>query len=42
MDMIYMTPDPYGRTFEEPIDLWKFNLSNYPTARLYLITREGS
>jgi hypothetical protein len=41
MDMINMSPDPYGRTFEEPLDLRKFNLSKHPTAGLRLITKDG-
>jgi len=41
MDMIYMSPDPYGRTFEEPLDLRKFDLSKHPTAGLCLITHDG-
>ena len=41
MDMIYMSPNPYGRTFEEPLDLWKFDLSKHPTAGLRLITHDG-
>ena len=41
MDMIYMSPDPYGRTFEEPLDLQKFDLFKHPTAGLCLITHIG-
>ena len=41
MDMIYMSPDPYGCTFEEPLDLQKFDLFKHPTAGLRLITHIG-
>jgi hypothetical protein len=41
MDMIYMSPDPYGCTFEEPLDLRKFDLSKHPTAGLRLIIHDG-
>ena len=41
MDMIYMSSDPYGRTFEEPLDLRKFDLSKHPTAGLRLNTKDG-
>ena len=41
MEMIYMSPDPYGRTFEEPLDLRKFDLSKHPTAGLRLIAKDG-
>ena len=41
MEMIYMSPDPYGRTFEEPLDLRKFDLSKHPTAGLRLIIHDG-
>jgi hypothetical protein len=34
MEMIYMSDDPYGRTFEEPLDLRKFDISRHPTAGL--------
>jgi len=40
MDMIYMSPDPYGCTFEEPLNLWKFDPSNHPTAGIRLITHD--
>jgi hypothetical protein len=41
MGMIYMSPDPYGRTFEEPLDLRKFDLSKHPTAGLRLNAKDG-
>jgi hypothetical protein len=41
MDMIYMSPDPYGRTFEEPLDLRKFDLSKHPIDGLRLHTKDG-
>jgi hypothetical protein len=41
MDMIYMSTHPYSRTFEEPLDLRKFDLSKHPTAGLCLITQDG-
>ena len=41
MAMIYMSPNPYGRTFEEPLDLRKFDLSKHPTAGLCFITKDG-
>jgi hypothetical protein len=39
MELIYMSPDPYGRTFEASLDLQKCNLSHHRTAGLRLITK---
>jgi len=41
MEMIYMSRDPYGRTFEEPLDLRKFDLSKHSTAGLRFILKVG-
>jgi hypothetical protein len=41
MEMIYMSPNPYGRTFEEPLDIQKFDISRHPTAGLRFITTDG-
>ncbi len=39
--MIYMSPDPFFETFEQPINLRGFNLNNHPTAGLSLYERNG-
>ena len=36
-----MSPDPYGCTFEVPLDLRKFDLSKHPTAGLRLNAKDG-
>jgi hypothetical protein len=41
MEMIYMSRDPYGRTFKEPLDLQKCGLSKHPTAGLRFISKDG-
>jgi hypothetical protein len=41
MEMIYMSPDPHGRTFEEPLDIQKFDISRHPTASLRFISTDG-
>jgi hypothetical protein len=51
MAMIYMSPDPYFKAFEQPIDFCKFNPGKHPTlglslyeasGRLYLVTMSPS
>ena len=39
MEMIYMSPDPYGRTFKETMDLWKWKFEQHRTA-LHFITKD--
>jgi hypothetical protein len=34
MEMIYLSPDPYGRIFEEKLDLCKWDISKHCTAGL--------
>jgi hypothetical protein len=41
MEMIYLSNDPYGRTFKEPLDLRKCNLTQHPTAGLRFIVKDG-
>jgi hypothetical protein len=41
MEMIYLSNDPYRRTFKEPLDLHKCNLTQHPTARLRFIVKDG-
>jgi hypothetical protein len=36
MAMVYMSPDPYFKAFQETIDLRKFNLNKHHTAGLCL------
>ena len=36
-----MSPNPYGRTFEEPLNLRKFDLSKHPTAGLRFNAKDG-
>jgi hypothetical protein len=41
METIYLSDDPYGRTFEEPLDLRKCNLTQHLTAGLRFIVNDG-
>jgi hypothetical protein len=41
MAMIYMSPDPYGRTFEKEIDLCKWDLTRHCTAGMRLLEKDG-
>ena len=40
MHMVYMSPDPYHDSFEQPLDLRKFAVSSHPTAGLDLYERD--
>ena len=39
--MIYMSPNPYFDSFEQQIDLRKFDLAEHPTAGLSLYDSDG-
>ncbi len=41
MQTIYLSKDPYGRTFKEPLNLQKCDLTKHPTAGLQFITKDG-
>jgi hypothetical protein len=41
MAMIYMSPDPYFKAFEQPIDFWKFDPGKHPTMGLSLYETLG-
>jgi hypothetical protein len=41
MEMIYLSPDPYGRIFEEQLDLRKCDLDTHRTAGLCFIVKNG-
>ena len=41
MHMVYMSPDPYHDSFEQPLDLRKFSPSSHPTAGMDLYERDG-
>jgi hypothetical protein len=41
MAMIYMSPDPFFKAFEQPINLRDFNLNNHPTAGFSLYEHDG-
>ena len=41
MVMVYMSPDPYHESFEQTVDLRKFDLSKHPTGGLQLYVRDG-
>ncbi len=41
MATIYMSPDPYGRTFEKEIDLWKWDLTKHCTAGMRFLEKGG-
>jgi hypothetical protein len=40
MDTIYMSPDPYGQSFEESIDLRKCNLTTHTTGGLRFLAKD--
>jgi hypothetical protein len=39
MEIIYMSSDPYGQSFEASLDLRKCDLTFHPTAGLHFITK---
>ncbi len=39
--MIYMSPDPYGHTFEKEIDLRKWDLTRHCTVGMRLLEKDG-
>ena len=41
MEMIYMSSDPYGRSFEASIDVRKCDLNVHPTAGLQFLTKNN-
>ncbi len=41
MAMIYMSPDPYGRTFEQEIDLCKWDRTKHCTTGWHLLEKNG-
>jgi hypothetical protein len=41
MAMIYLSNDPYSRTFKEKLDLQKCNMTKHPTARLRFLIKSG-
>ncbi len=41
MAMIYMSPDPYGRAFEQEIDFRKWDLTKHRTASMHLHEKNG-
>ena len=41
MELIYMSPDPYGKLFEECIDLRKCNLTSHQTGGLQFLTKNN-
>jgi hypothetical protein len=41
MEMIYLSPDPYGCIFEEKLDLHKWDISKHCTAGLRFIAKQG-
>jgi hypothetical protein len=41
MAMIYMSPDPYFKAFEQPIDFQNFDLGKHPTMGLSLYEASG-
>jgi hypothetical protein len=41
MAMIYMSPDPYGRTFKKEIDLRKWDLTKHRTAGMRFLEKDG-
>ncbi len=41
MEVVYLSSDPYGRTFEEQLDLHKCNMSIHWTAGLRFIVKDG-
>jgi hypothetical protein len=41
LEMIYISPDPYGRTFQEELDLRKFDYTTHRSAGLCLLKKDG-
>ncbi len=41
MEMIYLSPDPYGQTFNKQLDLCKCNLTQHHTTGLRFIVKDG-
>ncbi len=41
LEMIYISPDPYGRTFKEELDLRKFDYTTHSSAGLCLLEKDG-
>jgi hypothetical protein len=41
MAMIYMSPNPYGRTFEKEVDLRKLDITRHRTAGMRLLEKDG-
>jgi hypothetical protein len=41
MELIYLSPDPYGRVFEETLDLRKWDLDKHCAGGLRFITKNG-
>ena len=41
MELIYMSPDPYGKLFEECINLRKCNLTSHQTGGLQFLTKNN-
>jgi hypothetical protein len=41
MAMVYMSPDPYFDAFEQPLDIWHFDLTKHATAGLSLYEKSG-
>ena len=41
MAMIYMSPDPYGCTFEKEVDLRKWDITHHRTAGMRLLEKDG-
>jgi hypothetical protein len=41
MAMIYMSPNPYGRTFEKEVNLRKWDLTRHCTAGMRLLEKDG-
>ncbi len=41
MAMIYVSPDPYGRAFEEEIDLRKFDITTHRSVGLCFFEKNG-
>ena len=40
MAMVYMSPDPFYGSFEEELDIHKFDLSHHNTAGLNLFEKD--
>jgi hypothetical protein len=41
MAMIYMSPDPYGRTFEKEVDLRKWDITRHRATGMCLLEKDG-